>query len=114
MTGALFVLDEPTVGLHARDIERLIGVMHRLRDIGNTLVVVEHEQAVMQAADHLIDLGPGAGQHGGNVMYAGATDAKSLATAKRKKAGGTLPWLDGRKSIAVPKMRRQPSGAMSA
>ena len=59
----LLVLDEPTVGLHARDIEQLVGVMHRLRDLGNTIVVVEHEQVVMEAADHLIDLGPGAGQH---------------------------------------------------
>ena len=71
LTGTLFVLDEPTVGLHARDIERLVGVMHGLRDKGNTLVVVEHEQAVMLAADHLVDLGPGAGQHGGHLIYQG-------------------------------------------
>ena len=112
LTGTLFVLDEPTVGLHARDIQRLIGVMHRLRDIGNTLVVVEHEQAVMQAADHLIDLGPGAGQHGGNIIYAGPMDRKSLGAAKVKKLEGTLPWLDGRKSIQVPKQRRKPTAKL--
>lgn len=112
LTGTLFVLDEPTVGLHARDIERLVGVMHRLRDIGNTLVVVEHEQAVMQAADHLVDLGPGAGQHGGEIIYAGPADRKSLAAAKAGKLEGTLPWLDGRRSIPLPAKRRQPTAKL--
>jgi len=107
LTGTLFVLDEPTVGLHARDIERLVGVMHGLRDKGNTLVVVEHEQAVMTAADHLIDLGPGAGQHGGNIIYQGPA---SSPTAKlREKSVGTLPWLTGKKSIPVPQVRRKPT-----
>ncbi len=101
LTGTLFVLDEPTVGLHARDIDRLVGVMHGLRDKGNTIVVVEHENAVMHAADHLIDIGPGAGQHGGNLVYEGPVTAKS-------KSEGTLSWLTGRKSIAVPAKRRKP------
>ena len=125
LTGTLFVLDEPTVGLHARDIQRLVGVMHGLRDKGNTLVVVEHEQAVMQAADHLIDLGPGAGQHGGNIIYQGPPpefasvqcsvfskekkkrEASSLKTKNLKL--GTTPWLTGQKSIPVPIKRRKPS-----
>ena len=108
LTGTLFVLDEPTVGLHARDIEQLVAVMHRLRDLGNTLVVVEHEQAVMEAADHLIDLGPGAGRHGGNVMYAGPASAAAFRKANAKIGQGTLPWLDGRESIAIPKEPRKP------
>jgi len=106
LTGTLFVLDEPTVGLHPRDIDRLVGVMHGLRDKGNTLVVVEHEQAVMQAADHLVDLGPGAGSFGGTLIYEGPIVSKS----KGQKLG-TLPWLDGTRSIAVPKKRRKPGKA---
>ncbi|HEX5789818.1 MAG TPA: excinuclease ABC subunit A, partial [Luteolibacter sp.] len=105
LTGTLFVLDEPTVGLHARDIQRLIGVMQRLRDAGNTLVVVEHERAVIEAADHLIDLGPGAGQHGGRLLHAGP-----LAGAKSSGGEGTLAWLEGRRSIPRPARRRQPDG----
>jgi excinuclease ABC subunit A len=102
LTGTLFVLDEPTVGLHPRDIDRLVGVMHGLRDKGNTLVVVEHEQTVMEAADNLVDIGPGAGQHGGTVIFHGAV-------GKSKSKTGTLPWLTGEKSIAVPKKRRKPT-----
>ena len=124
LTGTLFVLDEPTVGLHPRDIDRLVGVMHGLRDKGNTLVVVEHEQTVMQAADNLIDIGPGAGQHGGNIIFHG--DAKSKINNQQpvrrsfSEVGssidnpsplGTLPWLNGEKSIPVPKTRRKPGKA---
>ena len=124
LTGTLFVLDEPTVGLHPRDIDRLVGVMHGLRDKGNTLVVVEHEQTVMQAADNLIDIGPGAGQHGGNIIFHG--DAKSKinnqqpvrrsfsevgSTIDNPSSLGTLPWLTGEKSIPVPKSRRKPGKA---
>ena len=124
LTGTMFVLDEPTVGLHARDIERLVGVMHGLRDKGNTLVVVEHEQAVMQAADHLIDLGPGAGQHGGRIIYQGSPSQvpggkRQLKSEKHRNsakpplltshsAPGTLPWLNGTRSIPVPTTRRKP------
>src|SRR5690606_18267898 len=71
LTSTLFVLDEPTVGLHPRDVGKLIGVLGRLRDLGNTLVVVEHEEAVIRAADHLIDIGPGRGEGGGELVYAG-------------------------------------------
>ncbi len=121
LTGTLFVLDEPTVGLHARDIDRLVGVMHSLRDKGNTLVVVEHEQAVMTAADHLIDLGPGAGQHGGNIIYQGPVAADCIRQAQKSNLKsqisnlksqippGTLPWLTGQKSIPIPKTRRTPT-----
>jgi excinuclease ABC subunit A len=96
----LFVLDEPTVGLHARDIQQLVGVMHRLRDKGNTLVVVEHEEAVMVAADEIIDLGPAAGEQGGSLVYQGTA-------INPKQTTGTIPWLDGRKSIPLPKKRRK-------
>jgi excinuclease ABC subunit A len=129
LTGTMFVLDEPTVGLHARDIERLVGVMHGLRDKGNTLVVVEHEQAVMQAADHLIDLGPAAGQHGGELVYQGppprVPSEKCQVRSEKKSAKrplltshsalgtssplGTLPWLTGQKSIPIPATRRKPT-----
>jgi excinuclease ABC subunit A len=131
LTGTLFVLDEPTVGLHPRDIDRLVGVMHGLRDKGNTLVVVEHEQTVMLAADHLIDIGPGAGSQGGTLIYQGPLEvasvqcsvfskdkemkkskskASSLNTENFKLANssGTLPWLTGQKSIAIPNNRRKP------
>ncbi|MEI6175553.1 MAG: excinuclease ABC subunit UvrA [Verrucomicrobiota bacterium] len=108
LTGTLFVLDEPTVGLHARDIDRLVGVMHRLRDKGNTLVVVEHEQAVMQAADHLVDLGPGAGRYGGKIVYQGPP-TPVISNSKSQIQVGTLPWLSGQISISVPDVRRKPS-----
>ncbi len=107
LTGTLFVLDEPTVGLHPRDIDRLVGIMHGLRDKGNTLVVVEHEQTVMQAADNLVDMGPGAGQHGGNIIFNGnVSEAPRLITDH--SALGTVPWLTGEKFIAIPKIRRKP------
>lgn len=102
LTNTLFVLDEPTVGLHARDIQRLVGVMHRLRDKGNTLVVVEHEEAVMTSADEIIDLGPAAGEWGGTLVYQGPA-------MNPKQNEGTIPWLDGRKSIVIPKKRRKAS-----
>ena len=111
LTGTLFVLDEPTVGLHPRDIERLVGVMHGLRDKGNTLVVVEHEQSVMQAADNLVDIGPGAGQHGGTIIFHGDAKSKILnhqPSIINPSSQGTLPWLTGEKSIPIPKSRRKP------
>ena len=111
LTGTLFVLDEPTVGLHPRDIDRLVGVMHGLRDKGNTLVVVEHEQTVMQAADHLIDMGPGAGTSGGSLIYQGPPNQLRSAASKRKanQHQGTLPWLSGEKFIPIPSTRRKPT-----
>ncbi len=111
LTGTLFVLDEPTVGLHSRDIARLVGVMHGLRDKGNTLVVVEHEKTVMLAADHLVDLGPGAGSFGGTLIYQGPPSSVEVPPTgeKSKLHLGTLPWLTGQKSIAIPATRRKPS-----
>ena len=110
LTNTLFVLDEPTVGLHARDIQRLVGVMHSLRDRGNTLVVVEHEEAVMRAADQLLDIGPGAGQHGGTLIYQGPIGKSGGSKAAKGEAAiGTRPWLSGERSIGVPENRRKPS-----
>jgi excinuclease ABC subunit A len=111
LTGTLFVLDEPTVGLHPRDIDRLVGIMHSLRDKGNTLVVVEHEQTVMLAADHLVDIGPGAGSHGGTLIYQGLPSLRKSQTSNLKSQipAGTLPWLTGEKSIPIPTTRRTPS-----
>jgi excinuclease ABC subunit A len=105
LTGTLFVLDEPTVGLHPRDIHRLVGVMHGLREKGNTLVVVEHEEAVMRAADEIIDLGPGSGEGGGSLLYQGPVKKPAKGQA------GTLPWLSGAKVIPVPEKRRKPGKA---
>ncbi len=104
LTETLFVLDEPTVGLHARDTARLISAMRRLADRGNTLVVVEHEEAVMRAADHLIDMGPAGGAAGGEVMYAG-----SPAGIVHAPASLTGQYLSGARRIPVPSCRREPS-----
>lgn len=109
LTGTLFVLDEPTVGLHPRDIDRLVGIMHGLRDKGNTLVVVEHEKTVMEAADNLIDIGPAAGIHGGEVIFQGPVENSKIKIQKSKsRCSGTLPWLSGERFIEVPKRRREP------
>lgn len=105
LTQTLFVLDEPTVGLHHRDIGRLTRVMHDLRDKGNTLVVVEHDDAVMREADHLIDMGPQAGENGGVVTFSGQIPSPARS---KKITSATLPYLSGRKSIPVPDKRRKP------
>ena len=110
LTNTLFVLDEPTVGLHPRDVGKLIGVMQRLRDLGNTLVVVEHEEAVIRAADHLVDIGPGRGEEGGKLVYAGpgahtAAQAKPLAKAHQESL--TLRYLGGEQEIPLPTKRRK-------
>ena len=106
LTNTLFVLDEPTVGLHQRDVNQLIKVMNDLRDKGNTVVVVEHEETVMRACDHLIDLGPAAGEHGGQITFQG-----TLPTSYKPKASlgesPTLPYLTGKKSISVPEQYRK-------
>ncbi len=111
LTSTLFVLDEPTVGLHPRDVGRLVGVMQRLRDLGNTLVVVEHEEAVIRAADHLVDIGPGRGEGGGELVYAGPGAADGEAAAKsltKHPRSLTLQYLAGSKAIPVPASRRKP------
>lgn len=105
LTGVLYILDEPSIGLHQRDNDRLIGTLKNMRDIGNTLIVVEHDEDTMLAADYLIDIGPGAGVHGGEVISAGTPeevmkDAKSL----------TGQYLSGEKFIPLPIERRKPDG----
>ena len=101
LVGVLYVLDEPSIGLHQRDNVRLIETLTRLRDLGNTLIVVEHDEETIRAADWIVDIGPGAGEHGGEVVVSG--DYKSLLSEKRSITGA---YLSGRKSIEIPKKRR--------
>jgi excinuclease ABC subunit A len=102
LVGVMYVLDEPSIGLHQRDNERLISTLHHLRDLGNTLIVVEHDQETIEKADWLVDIGPGAGEHGGEVIYSGPS--KHLVEASRSVTGD---YLAGRRSIAVPARRRK-------
>jgi excinuclease ABC subunit A len=102
LVGSLYILDEPSIGLHSRDTQRLIKVLLKLRDLGNTVVVVEHDEEIMRASDLLIDIGPGAGIHGGNIVFSGnqkalEKDTKSLTAA----------YLSGRETIELPKQRRK-------
>ena len=105
LVGALYVLDEPSIGLHPRDTNRLIQILKGLRDLGNTLLVVEHDPDTILAADHVLDLGPGAGEHGGNLMFAGTRD-EMLADPQSL----TGRYLRGELRIAVPARRRKPQG----
>jgi excinuclease ABC subunit A len=107
LVGVMYVLDEPSIGLHQRDNEKLIGTLNRLRDLGNTVIVVEHDEGTIRAADHVVDLGPGAGEHGGHVVAAG-TPAK----VERNAASLTGQYLAGKRRIEVPAERRQPRGAL--
>ena len=100
LVNTLFVLDEPSIGLHPRDVERIVGVMHRLRDAGNTLVVVEHDPKIMQAADRVLDIGPGPGEHGGEIVFFGP--ASELAKAKGSL---TADYLLRRKRVEIPAPR---------
>ncbi|MQF64586.1 excinuclease ABC subunit UvrA [SAR202 cluster bacterium AC-409-J13_OGT_754m] len=102
LTGVLYVCDEPTVGLHPADDDRLIGTLKALRDLGNCVLVVEHDEAMMHAADHIIDLGPGAGEHGGNVVISG--NLKAIMACKESSTG---LYLSGKKVIPTPILRRQ-------
>lgn len=106
LMGVLYILDEPSIGLHQRDNERLIATLKRLRDLGNTVIVVEHDEDTMRAADHIVDIGPGAGIHGGEVVFSG--DLKAL---EKCKASVTSDYLTGRKKIPVPAVRRKGNGA---
>jgi excinuclease ABC subunit A len=108
LTNTLFVLDEPTVGLHQRDINQLVNVMHDLRDKGNTVVVVEHEETVMRSCDHLIDLGPAAGEHGGSIVAElSGRQAQQKSISKKFPDSKTLPYLSGAAQITVPSCRRR-------
>jgi excinuclease ABC subunit A len=102
LVGVLYVLDEPSIGLHQRDNRRLIDTLTRLRDLGNTLIVVEHDEDTIRTADWIVDIGPGAGEHGGHVVSSG--DYQSLITAKDSITGA---YLSGRTKIEVPKERRK-------
>jgi excinuclease ABC subunit A len=105
LTGALYVLDEPTIGLHQRDNDRLIQTLLTLKELGNTIVVVEHDEDTIYSADYLVDIGPGAGIHGGNVVASGWLD--DLLTAKKNESGSlTLSYLRQEKEIEVPEERR--------
>ncbi len=106
LVGALYVLDEPTIGLHQRDNERLIKTLVNLRDLGNTILVVEHDEDTIYSSDYLVDIGPGAGVHGGKVVVDGYLD--ELLTAKKNESGSsTLAYLRGEKAIEVPEERRE-------
>ncbi len=105
LVGALYVLDEPTIGLHQRDNDLLIKTLTDLRDLGNTILIVEHDEDTILASDYLVDIGPGAGVHGGNIVVAG--DLKDLLSAKKNTSGSvTLDYLRGDKSIPFPRARR--------
>jgi len=101
LTGVLYVLDEPSIGLHQRDNRKLLGTLARLRDLGNTVIVVEHDEETIRTADYVIDLGPGAGEHGGRVIFQGTP-----ARLKEDEASITGAYLTGRKSIPTPSVRR--------
>ncbi|WP_332276675.1 excinuclease ABC subunit UvrA [Bacillus pumilus] len=105
LTGVLYILDEPSIGLHQRDNDRLIGTLKNMRDIGNTLIVVEHDEDTMLAADYLIDIGPGAGVHGGEVISAGTPEE-----VMKDKKSLTGQYLSGEKFIPLPIERRKPDG----
>jgi excinuclease ABC subunit A len=107
LVGVMYVLDEPSIGLHQRDNEKLIATLNRLRDLGNTVIVVEHDEGTMMAADHLVDLGPGAGEHGGHVIAAGKP-----ADVAKDPASLTGQYLSGKRKIEVPEERREPRGAL--
>ncbi len=102
LTGVLYILDEPSIGLHQRDNDKLLATLKKLRDLGNTLIVVEHDEDTMYAADEIIDIGPGAGVHGGNVMAQGTAEE-----IKKVENSITGQYLSGRKKIEVPKTRRK-------
>ena len=105
LTGVLYILDEPSIGLHQRDNDRLLATLKHLRDLGNTVLVVEHDEDTMYAADQVIDIGPGAGVHGGNVMAQGTAEEIKLVSDSV-----TGQYLSGRKQILVPKKRRKSNG----
>jgi excinuclease ABC subunit A len=104
LVGVLYVLDEPSIGLHQRDNRRLIDTLVRLRDLGNTVIVVEHDEETIRVADYVVDIGPGAGEHGGQVVVAGPV--KALLKSKESLTG---QYLTGRRSIPVPAIRREPN-----
>src|ERR687887_1033336 len=107
LVGVLYILDEPSIGLHQRDNAKLIDTLQRLRDLGNTVIVVEHDEGTIRAADHVVDLGPGAGEHGGRVVAQG-----SPGEVERVPESLTGQFLRGTREIAVPERRRSPTGEL--
>ena len=105
LVGVLYILDEPSIGLHPRDNNRLLNSLKKLRDLGNSIVVVEHDQETMESADQIIDLGPGAGEHGGKVVYAGTPQ-----NILKSKSSITGQYLSGKKAIPLPKFRQRGNG----
>ncbi len=105
LVGVLYILDEPSIGLHQRDNEKLIGTLERLRALGNTVIVVEHDEGTIRAADHVVDLGPGAGEHGGEVVAEGTPEE-----IERQPGSLTGQFLSGEREIPVPDERRKPRG----
>jgi excinuclease ABC subunit A len=105
LSGVIYILDEPSIGLHSRDNDKLISTIKRLRDLGNTTLVVEHDEAVMRAADWIVDVGPGAGEYGGEIVSEG-----TLSDIKKDKESLTGQYLAGKKSIEMPKQRRKGNG----
>lgn len=101
LTGVLYVLDEPSIGLHQRDNQRLIDALCRLRDLGNTLIVVEHDEDMILSADHVVDIGPGAGRYGGDILFSG-----SVSKLKQSKQSVTASYLFGKNKLSVPSSRR--------
>ena len=105
LVGVAYILDEPSIGLHQRDNDKLLGALMKLKDLGNTLIVVEHDEDTMLAADYIVDIGPGAGSHGGKVIATGT--AKDIMACKESITGD---YLSGRKKIPVPEVRKEPTG----
>ncbi len=108
LMGVLYILDEPSIGLHQRDNQKLIATLKRMRDLGNTLIVVEHDEDTMKAADWIIDVGPGAGVHGGHIVAEGAYE--DICNSEESITGS---FLSGRRKIAVPSVRRAPTGFLT-
>ncbi len=109
LCGVLYVLDEPTIGLHPRDNRRLLTALHKLRDLGNTLVVVEHDREIIEGSDYVCDFGPAAGKHGGQIVAQGTPKQVS---SNRKSITG--PYLSGKKAIPIPSNRRVPEKGTDA
>ena len=105
LVGVAYILDEPSIGLHQRDNDKLLGTLKHLRDLGNSVIVVEHDEDTMRAADYVVDIGPGAGEHGGQVVAAGTAEE-----LMKNPASITGKYLSGELKIPVPNTRREPQG----
>ena len=105
LVGVAYILDEPSIGLHQRDNDKLLAALKNLKDLGNTLIVVEHDEDTMRAADYIVDIGPGAGEHGGEVVAAGTVE--DIMACEKSLTGA---YLSGRRIIPVPEQRKEPTG----